>query len=34
MDHFDAIAVRELGGLVLRARHDLFIALDGDQGVS
>ncbi len=33
MNHLDAIAVGEPGVCMLRSRHDLFIALDGNQGV-
>jgi hypothetical protein len=33
MYDFDAIALAELGALVLRARYDLPIALHGDQRV-
>jgi len=33
MNHFDSIALAELGALVLGSWHDFFVALDGDQGV-
>ena len=33
MNHFDPVALVELGALVLGARHDFFVALDRDQRV-
>jgi len=33
MNHFDPIALVELGALVLGSWHDFFVALDGDQRV-